>query len=199
MLVVGELATPHCLPSHARSLNGFAVASSIRVSHTTENQQAKHTYALLAPHNVLVLVLVLMLARRCEALQVVVRRLLTSRLNDVSHDLQLSLILTLSSHHHKLPTPPHSPMPLQPLPFTLVNAFAPTPHAGNPAAVVLFPAHDGRALNDEYLLSLARDFNLSETVFLSPLHPDDNIPQYVIRWFTPSTVSGERATRRRRP
>ncbi|RSH86022.1 uncharacterized protein EHS24_004221 [Apiotrichum porosum] len=78
-----------------------------------------------------------------------------------------------------------SQLPL--LPFTLVNAFAPTPHAGNPASVVLFPKNDPRAEdNDDYFVTLARDFNLSETVFLSPIHAEDVIPQYSIRWFTPT-------------
>jgi predicted PhzF superfamily epimerase YddE/YHI9 len=70
------------------------------------------------------------------------------------------------------------------LPFTLVNAFASTPHGGNPASVVLFPAGDPRD-NEGYMSAIARDFNLSETVFLTPLSAGPE-PHYAIRWFSPT-------------
>lgn len=78
---------------------------------------------------------------------------------------------------------------LAPLKFHLVNAFAPTPHSGNQAAVVLFPKDDPRVLDEAYLQSLAVDFNYADSAFVVPVNADAHPPEYSIRWFTPTTVS----------
>lgn len=77
-----------------------------------------------------------------------------------------------------------------PLPYHLINAFAPTPHAGNQASVVIFPsASDPRANNEEFYRTTAADFNLSETAFLVPVDAGAAEPRYGLRWFTPAAVS----------
>ncbi|MBK9169495.1 MAG: PhzF family phenazine biosynthesis protein [Bryobacterales bacterium] len=65
-----------------------------------------------------------------------------------------------------------------PLRVTQVDAFAGQPFAGNPAAVCVLP--DTR--EDEWLQSVAREMNLSETAFLWR-QPDNS---FELRWFTPS-------------
>lgn len=59
-----------------------------------------------------------------------------------------------------------------------VDAFTDKPFAGNPAAVCLLDA----ARDDEWMLHVAQEMNLSETAFLLP--QDDG---YSLRWFTPAT------------
>jgi len=58
-----------------------------------------------------------------------------------------------------------------------VDAFTDTPFAGNPAAVCIL-SH-GRAA--DWMQSVARELNLSETAFLEPR--DDG---FALRWFTPA-------------
>lgn len=58
----------------------------------------------------------------------------------------------------------------------IVDAFAHAPFTGNPAAVLIV------AKFPENMLSIAREMNLSETVFVKKLGLD----HYHIRWFTPS-------------
>lgn len=79
-------------------------------------------------------------------------------------------------------------MPLPRLPFHAINAFAPTPHGGNQAAVVILPKGDPRGEDENYMQIIAADFNLSETAYLSPLD-DGQVPTYSLRWFTPEEVS----------
>ena len=62
------------------------------------------------------------------------------------------------------------------LPLFVVDAFAPRPFAGNPAAVCFLDA----PRDDGWLQSLAAEMNLSETAFLLP--EGDG---YRLRWFTP--------------
>ncbi|BEJ10582.1 hypothetical protein CspHIS471_0100040 [Cutaneotrichosporon sp. HIS471] len=76
-------------------------------------------------------------------------------------------------------------MTLPAAPFHLINAFGPSPYAGNQASVVLFLKGDPRTKDDNYMQTVARDFNLSETAFLHPLD-DAEVPTYSLRWFTPS-------------
>ncbi|KAJ3120388.1 hypothetical protein HK098_004656, partial [Nowakowskiella sp. JEL0407] len=66
----------------------------------------------------------------------------------------------------------------------VVDAFAEKSFEGNPAAVVLFS--DTSYPPDEILKKIAREFNLSETAFLTP-HPfsTSTSPHYNLRWFTP--------------
>lgn len=52
------------------------------------------------------------------------------------------------------------------LDYRIVDVFASERYAGNPLAIVHLP--QGDALNQEQKLKIAREFNLSETVFLHP-------------------------------
>ncbi|AZM59426.1 MULTISPECIES: PhzF family phenazine biosynthesis protein [unclassified Streptomyces] len=72
------------------------------------------------------------------------------------------------------------PVRTAPLPYDIVDVFTERPYAGNPLAVV----HGGGTLSDEAMQSIAREFNLSETVFVLPRtvgHSD-----YRVRIFTPA-------------
>jgi trans-2,3-dihydro-3-hydroxyanthranilate isomerase len=64
--------------------------------------------------------------------------------------------------------------------YDIVDVFAPQPYAGNPLAVV----HGGETLTDAAMQAVAREFNLSETVF--PLPPTVPDADYRVRIFTPS-------------
>lgn len=66
------------------------------------------------------------------------------------------------------------------IPFAQVDAFAPRPHAGNPAAVMPLDVW----LPDETLQAIAAENNLSETAFTVPTSGDAD---YELRWFTPTT------------
>ena len=68
-------------------------------------------------------------------------------------------------------------MPLVRYPIFQVDAFAPRPFTGNPAAVVVL---DG-FLGDALLQAIAAENNLAETAFLVP-----NGDRYLLRWFTPT-------------
>lgn len=64
--------------------------------------------------------------------------------------------------------------------FTQVDVFGAVPLGGNPVAVV----HDADGLDGRDMQRLARWFDLSETVFLSP--PSDDRADYRARIFTPA-------------
>jgi trans-2,3-dihydro-3-hydroxyanthranilate isomerase len=61
-----------------------------------------------------------------------------------------------------------------------IDAFTRVPHTGNPAGVVL----EGRDLSEMQMQSIAREMNLSETVFVLP--PTRAEADIRIRWFTPT-------------
>lgn len=63
------------------------------------------------------------------------------------------------------------------LAFDVVDVFAEAPFAGNQLAVV----HGAGALDDEQLLTIAREFNFSETTFPTPVDGG----RYRVRIFTP--------------
>lgn len=63
------------------------------------------------------------------------------------------------------------------LTITQVDAFANRPFAGNPAAVCILP----RPRDAEWMQSVAREMNLSETAFLVKREQG-----YDLRWFTPA-------------
>lgn len=63
--------------------------------------------------------------------------------------------------------------------FVTLDVFTTRPHAGNPLAVVL----DSDGLGTEAMQAIAREFNLSETVFVLP--PADPAHRAAIRIFTP--------------
>lgn len=71
-----------------------------------------------------------------------------------------------------------------------IDAFATAPFTGNPAAVM--PLGDWP--DDDVLARMAEENNLSETAFYTAAlpadiadRPDDGIPHYHLRWFTPAT------------
>lgn len=59
-----------------------------------------------------------------------------------------------------------------------VDVFSSKPFSGNPAAVV----PDARGLSHDYMQKIAREMNLSETVFISPIDEGN----YEVRFFTPT-------------
>jgi PhzF family phenazine biosynthesis protein len=63
-----------------------------------------------------------------------------------------------------------------------VDAFTDEPFHGNPAAVVL----SGDQLSDVAMQRIAREFNLSETVFVLRPVAQHAGPAIRLRWFTPS-------------
>ena len=63
--------------------------------------------------------------------------------------------------------------------FVTLDVFTTRPHAGNPLAVVL----DSEGLDSAAMQAIAREFNLSETVFVAP--PADTAHRAAIRIFTP--------------
>ncbi|MGZ6728919.1 MAG: PhzF family phenazine biosynthesis protein, partial [Gaiellaceae bacterium] len=62
--------------------------------------------------------------------------------------------------------------------YVVADVFTDTPLAGNPVAVFT----DGRGLEDDEMQRLARELNLSETVFVFPAEAGGNAR---IRIFTP--------------
>ncbi|WP_291722713.1 PhzF family phenazine biosynthesis protein [Bernardetia sp.] len=74
-----------------------------------------------------------------------------------------------------------SSSPIQTLPFFQVDAFAPKPFSGNPAAVFLC---DETLTNEQYL-NIAGEMYLPETTFLRPLY-DENIREEDKNWQTAS-------------
>ena len=63
--------------------------------------------------------------------------------------------------------------------YFVLDVFTETPFAGNPLAVVL----DGDGLDDARMQAIAREFNLSETVFVR--EPRDPVHTAALRIFTP--------------
>src|SRR5262245_11579367 len=70
--------------------------------------------------------------------------------------------------------------------FLQLDVFTSTPFAGNPLAV--FPEADG--LTDEQMMKIAREMNLSETVFVLPPKPTTDTAKPTVlrrlRIFTPT-------------
>src|SRR3954451_24018826 len=64
--------------------------------------------------------------------------------------------------------------------FNTLDVFTAKRFAGNPLAVVL----DGEGLSGEAMQSIAREFNLSETVFVLP--PEHAAHRAKVRIFTPA-------------
>jgi PhzF family phenazine biosynthesis protein len=62
-------------------------------------------------------------------------------------------------------------------PITVVDAFTSVPFAGNPAAICVLK----QEASAEWMQSVAKEMNLSETAFL--LSENENV--YRLRWFTP--------------
>ncbi|KAL6500454.1 hypothetical protein OROHE_025820 [Orobanche hederae] len=70
--------------------------------------------------------------------------------------------------------------------FCVIDAFTDSAFKGNPAAVCLLE----EVRDEEWIQSVAREFNLSETCFLTRLpQPAEStivsVPRFRLRWFTP--------------
>lgn len=65
-------------------------------------------------------------------------------------------------------------------PYAILDVFTDTPLTGNPLAVVL----DAKGIDDDRMQAIAREFNLSETVFVFP--PENPVHSARIRMFTPT-------------
>jgi trans-2,3-dihydro-3-hydroxyanthranilate isomerase len=63
--------------------------------------------------------------------------------------------------------------------YAILDVFTDRPLAGNPLAIVL----DAEGLDDAHMQAIAREFNLSETVFVSP--PVNPVHSASLRIFTP--------------
>ncbi|KAM0954200.1 putative trans-2,3-dihydro-3-hydroxyanthranilate isomerase [Dioscorea sansibarensis] len=66
--------------------------------------------------------------------------------------------------------------------YAVVDAFTDTAFKGNPAAVCFL--EDGYQVDDEWMQSVAKEFNISATAFLTRAVSGDN-PRFNLRWFTP--------------
>ncbi|CAK8571945.1 unnamed protein product [Lathyrus sativus] len=73
-------------------------------------------------------------------------------------------------------------MAKKPVKYYVVDAFTDSAFKGNPAAVCLLE----QDRDDKWLQSLAAEFNISETCFLTPIH-GTSVPRFGLRWFTPTT------------
>jgi PhzF family phenazine biosynthesis protein len=60
------------------------------------------------------------------------------------------------------------------LPFITLDVFTSTPFKGNPLAVVTIPASIPAPLTQDQKQAVAREFNLSETVFVHDVDPNDD-------------------------
>lgn len=66
------------------------------------------------------------------------------------------------------------------LEYSIIDSFARSPFKGNPAAVTIVPPE----LPDATLQSIAAEFNLSETAFITVI--DASKGKFGLRWFTPA-------------
>ncbi|MED6194107.1 hypothetical protein PIB30_025492 [Stylosanthes scabra] len=77
-------------------------------------------------------------------------------------------------------------MAKKPVKYTLVDAFTESAFKGNPAAVCFLDEER----EQQWLQSVAAEFNISQTAFLTHIHHNDgsqSIPRFGLRWFTPLT------------
>uniref|UniRef100_A0ACD5VEI0 Uncharacterized protein n=1 Tax=Avena sativa TaxID=4498 RepID=A0ACD5VEI0_AVESA len=72
--------------------------------------------------------------------------------------------------------------------YAVVDAFTAEPFKGNPAAVCLLE-EEGAAADEQWMQSVAAEFNLSDTAFLvrDSSRPAGAAPRFHLRWFTPVT------------
>uniref|UniRef100_A0A1J3IQ03 Uncharacterized protein n=1 Tax=Noccaea caerulescens TaxID=107243 RepID=A0A1J3IQ03_NOCCA len=68
--------------------------------------------------------------------------------------------------------------------YLVADAFTESAFKGNPAAVCFLD--DDNQRDDAWLQSLAAEFNISETCFLTPITDDRDFPRFRLRWFTPA-------------
>jgi PhzF family phenazine biosynthesis protein len=69
------------------------------------------------------------------------------------------------------------------LPFTTLDVFTSTPYSGNPLALVRIPTSLSTYLTQNQKQLIAREFNLSETIFLHQ-QEDPSIPEWKVDIFT---------------
>ncbi|OMP05008.1 Phenazine biosynthesis PhzF protein [Corchorus olitorius] len=74
-------------------------------------------------------------------------------------------------------------MAKKPVKYYVVDAFTDLAFKGNPAAVCLL--EEDR--DEQWLQSVATEFNLSETCYLTRINESSNSPRFRLRWFTPVT------------
>lgn len=76
-------------------------------------------------------------------------------------------------------------MAKKPVKYFMVDAFTDTAFKGNPAAVCLLEEEK----DDQWLQSVASEFNVSQTCYLTPSaevnEPTKTNPRFGLRWFTP--------------
>ncbi|XP_019441832.1 PREDICTED: uncharacterized protein LOC109346624 isoform X1 [Lupinus angustifolius] len=70
--------------------------------------------------------------------------------------------------------------------YWVVDAFTDSAFKGNPAAVCLLEEEED-SNNDKWMQSIAAEFNISETCYLTPIPNGTSIPRFHLRWFTPVT------------
>jgi len=71
---------------------------------------------------------------------------------------------------------------LRRVPFTVVDAFTDVPGTGNPAAVVILREESPLTADRDWMQLVAKEFNLSETVFVIPRGAG-----FTLYYFTPTT------------
>ncbi|BGP19602.1 hypothetical protein JCM10213_000197 [Rhodosporidiobolus nylandii] len=79
---------------------------------------------------------------------------------------------------------------MPPLPYTIVDAFSPSPFGGNPASVLIFgdSEADQKLAGDEKLMQqIAAEFNLSATAVARRMGGNEEEPEYELRWRTPTS------------
>jgi PhzF family phenazine biosynthesis protein len=69
------------------------------------------------------------------------------------------------------------------LPFTTLDVFTTTPYSGNPLALIRIPTTLSSLVTQTQKQLIAREFNLSETIFLHQ-QEDPSIPQWKVDIFT---------------
>lgn len=70
--------------------------------------------------------------------------------------------------------------------YAVIDAFTNTPFKGNPAAVCFLEEEDEGKVDEEWMQSVAKEFNISQTSFLTRTISGAN-PRFNLRWFTPVT------------
>ncbi|KAE9611495.1 putative phenazine biosynthesis PhzF protein [Lupinus albus] len=70
--------------------------------------------------------------------------------------------------------------------YWVVDAFTDSAFKGNPAAVCLLEKEED-SKDEKWMQSIASEFNISETCYLTPIPNITTIPRFHLRWFTPLT------------
>ncbi|KAJ6792538.1 Uncharacterized protein M6B38_238145 [Iris pallida] len=67
--------------------------------------------------------------------------------------------------------------------YAVIDAFTDTPFKGNPAAVCFLEEEDGGGVDEQWMQSVAKEFNISVTAFLTRTTTSSS--RFNLRWFTP--------------